>query len=294
MQVLFFVLLATVSSVFLSMSYKKGTDRSVDSVSSPALLCSIACFLAMSFFVIATLIANGNLHFANKMSLVYAAILGVCYSLAAYFYLGALSCGPYTISVIFLNASNFMPILYSNIFLKETISTAQIAGLILMLASCIMLTLLRSKSVASARVTPRWVVYITLTFLSNSLLSFSTRLNTTRAPETGTLPFFAAAFFVAFTTCFILFVVSGGLKKKISPRPLFTPGIGIASMLSLNLLPSAELPKFLTAAAQYPLVNGSSIIVNALIGRIFFKERLAFWSYVCIAVTIGSMFLLGL
>lgn len=294
MYVAFLIFLAVSASVGINLSYKKGAENSSDPLSSPPLMCTFASILIAFIFAVMGLIQDGGISFPNRASFLYAAGCGTAYAFAAFFYLAALASGPYTLSVIVLNVSSFMPILYSAVFLGEDVSLFRVLSLVLMLTSCILLTLIRSRGASGGPITLRWVIFALLTFLSNGFISFFIRVNVVLAPETSSNSFFVFAYLLSAVICFIFFAATGGFKKKIRPKPLFLPAAGVAGSLAVQLAPSAVLPKILPSAVQYPLVNGGSIILGVVWGVAVFKEKINIWGYICVAAIIASMFLIGL
>lgn len=281
------------TSQLMNISYKKGTEKTSDALSSPALLCTfISVFMAGIFLALAFLF-DGGIFFAGKLSLVYSLACGVAYACAAFFYLAALGSGPYMIPMIVLSLSSFMPILYSYVFLNERVTPFQIISLFIMITACVFLTLSRNRGKSEARANARWFIYIVLTFITNSFFSFFVRVNTVVTPETPSRSLFFVAYIVSAFICFIFFLASGGVKKKIQPKPLILPALCVAAFLSLNLLPNAELPRYLPAALQYPLGNGGAILLGVAVGIVFFKEKLNRVSAVCILAIIASLCMIG-
>ncbi len=294
MYVAFLILVSVTASQILNLSYKKGAERTVDPVSSPPLMCTFAAIFIAFVFTVAAYLADGGVAFPNRISLLYALGLGIAYAFASFFYLVALSTGPYTISAILLNLSSFMPILYSRIFLGEDITTAQVAGLTVVIVSCALLTITRSRGKQDAKMNVRWAVCAVLMFFSNSMISFFIRVNTVLAPETSSNSLFAAAYVFAAIICFSFFLITKGAEKKISPKPLIFPAACVAVSLAMQLTPTAILPKYLSAALQYPIEKGASILAGVAIGIVFFKEKIGKVGWVCIAAIIGAMCLLGI
>ncbi len=294
MYIAFLLLVSVTASQLLNISYKKGAERTVDPISSPPLMCTFAAIFIACVFTVVAFIVDGGLAFPNKMSLVYALCLGIAYAFASFFYLVALSTGPYTISAILLNLSSFMPILYSHIFLGEDVTIPQMIGLTVVIVSCALLTTVRSRGAQDAKVNMRWMACVILMFFSNSMISFFIRVNTTLAPETSSNSMFAAAYVFAAIICFSFFLITKGAKKKISPKPLIFPAACVAGSLAMQLAPTAILPKFLSAALQYPIEKGASILAGVAIGMIFFKERIGKVGWFCIAAIIAAMCLLGI
>ncbi|MBQ9985149.1 MAG: EamA family transporter [Oscillospiraceae bacterium] len=294
LYIIFLVVLSTCSGQALNLSYKLGSKRTVDAISSPPLMSSFAALFIALVYAVMAFCFDGGIAFPNRLSIIFSLALGTCYAVAAYFYLVALACGPYTITAILLNLSSFMPILYSRIFLGETISLWQIIGLAVIISSCIVLTISRSRGTQDRHMNAKWMLFALFMFIANGLLSFFIRANTRLAPETPRNSFFVLAYVFAAAIAFIFFICSGGVKKRISPKPLILPAACVAASLATQLTPTAILPNYLPSALHYPIDKGSAIVLGVIIGIVFFKEKIGKAGWICIAAIIGAMCLLGI
>lgn len=288
------ILLSVSAASGLSLSYKFGARRTVDPVSSPPLMCGMASVLVCLVYTLLAFVLDGGIAFPQKVSIWYAVLAGVAYTTAALGYLLALSCGPYSVTLIVLNISSFMPILYSHLILDEPISGWQLAGLAILVGACVTLTVLRSRGSKGGKFNLKWMLYALLTFIANGFINFAIRLNTTLTPDTSRNSLFAVAYALAAVLCFSFFFVSGGIRKGIHPKPLLAPAAGVAASLTLQLTPNSILPLYLTAALQYPLVNGMTILAGVVIGVVFFKEKIGLGGYLCVAAIIGALCLVGI
>ncbi len=294
LYIIFLVIISTCSGQALNLSYKLGSKRTVDAISSPPLMCTFAALFIALVYAFMAFVFDGGIFFGDRISIFFSIGLGVCYAVAAYFYLIALACGPYTITAILLNLSSFMPILYSRIFLGEPITLWQIIALTVIISSCVILTVTRSRGSQDKKMNIRWMLFALFMFIANGLLSFFIRANTKLAPATPRNSFFTLAYVFASVICFVFFLCSGGVRKKISARPLILPAACVAASLATQLTPTAILPKYLPSALHYPIDKGSSIVLGVIVGIVFFKEKIGKVGYICIAAIIAAMCVIGL
>ena len=288
------ILLSVTAGSGLSLSYKLGAKRTVDPVSSPPLMCGMASVLVCVVYSALAFFMDGGIAFPQKQSLWYALMAGCAYTTAALGYLLALSCGPYSVTLIILNISSFMPILYSHLILDEPVSVWQLVGLAVLLGACVTLTVLRSRGNKGGKFNIRWMLFALMTFVANGFINFAIRLNTRLTPDTSRNSLFAVAYALAAVLCFVFFFLSGGVRKKLRPGPLMAPAAGVAASLTMQLTPNSILPLYLTAALQYPLVNGMTILAGVAIGVIFFKEKIGLGGWLCIGAIIGALCMLGI
>ncbi len=288
------LLLSIISLASGSVFYKMGSINSVDSKSSPALLCSMYFFIAALGYAVAVA-ASGSSFIPTLPTLITAIIAGLSFS-AAYLYILAHSCGPYTVSAIFINFSNFLPIIYCLIFPRELFGLVTFIGIILMIISVIALTS-RGKSDGEKKITRRWVVFISLTVLTNSVISYMIRLQEYFATpdKNETSIFFLITFGVASLFNLIIFFACRGHKIKQRAHRLIPAALGLAATIGGNVLTQSLLyQRGVDAAIQAPIVNGGAIILTAVFGIVFFKDKLTLKSWMALFVGIFAIVLLSL
>jgi len=279
-----------------SVFYKMGAERQADEKSSPALLCFFYFILAAIGYVVACFVTKASF-IPTTPTLITAIIGGVCFGAAAYLYIVSLSCGPFTISAVLLNFSNFAPILYCLIFPGDTVGLVTVSGIVLMVVSVYILTS-RNKSGKETPISGKWILSIALTFITNSIISYMIRIQdyyaTKNAVSESTL-FYVMLFGSAALVALVIFIMTGGLKVKQRAHRLLTPAVGLALTISANVFPQSILySKGVPTAVQSPVINGSAILLAALFGRIFFKDKLSTKSWCGIALGIVAIVLLNI
>ncbi|MBQ9975089.1 MAG: hypothetical protein IJP16_01150 [Clostridia bacterium] len=276
-----------------SVFYKMGAERQADPKSSPALLCFFYFLIAAIGYVVAGFITNISFT-ATLPTLITALIGGVCFSAAAYLYILSLKSGPFTISAVLLNFSNFAPILYCLIFPGDMIGLVTLSGIILMAISVYVLTS-RNKGEGETGVNKKWILYITLTFITNSIISYCIRLQEHFAVKNESVIFYVILFGSAAIISLIIFLAMGGAKIKQNSVRLLPPAIGLALTISANVFPQTILYQHsVPAAVQSPIINGGAILLAALFGRIFFKDKLSLKAWIAIIIGIVAIVLLGI
>ena len=293
------IIACVISSVGLasgSVFYKMGAERQADKRSSPALLCFFYFLIAAIGYVIAALITKADLS-PSLPTLVTALVGGVCFGAAAYLYIVSLSCGPFTISAVLLNFSNFAPIIYCMIFPGETPEVITVCGILLMVVSVYILTS-RNKSGKETPVNAKWVISIALTFITNSIISYMIRLQNHFATKNNVseeIIFYIILFGSAALVALLVFIGAGGLKVSQKAHRLLVPSVGLALTISANVFPQTILySKNVPTAVQSPIINGSAILLAALFGRVFFKDKLSVKAWCGIGIGIVAIVLLNI
>ena len=277
-----------------SVFYKMGAERQADKKSSPALLCFFYFTIAAIGYVVACLVTKASF-VPTIPTLITALIGGACFGAAAYLYIVSLSCGPFTISAVLLNFSNFAPIIYCMIFPGELPGVITVSGIILMIVSVYILTS-RNKSDKEARVNVKWIISIALTFITNSIISYMIRIQQhfDKDSRESTL-FYVILFGAAAIVALAVFICAGGFKVKQKAHRLLIPSIGLALTISANVFPQTILySKNVPTAVQSPIINGSAILLAALFGRVFFKDKLSVKAWCGIGIGIVAIVLLNI
>ena len=279
-----------------SVFYKMGAERQTDPKSSPALLCFFYFCIATIGYAVAVPISGQE--FVPSLPTILTALGGgISFSIAAYVYILSLKCGPFTISAVLLNFSNFAPIVYCMLFPGDMIGLITLSGIILMAISVYVLTS-RNKSDAEEGVNKKWIICIALTFITNSIISYMIRLQEHFAKKSGadeSVIFYVYLFGSAMLVSLIIFAVTGGFAVKQKAHRLLPPSLGLALTISANVFPQTILyQKNVPAAVQSPIINGGAILLAALFGRIFFKDKLSVKAWIAIGLGIVAIVLLSI
>ncbi len=276
-KVVFYIILSALALASGSVFYKIGGKRRTCEKSSPALLCFLYFIFACIGFSVIALIQKASF-IPTLPTLITGIIAGMSFSAAAYLYIISLASGPFTISAVILNFSNFAPILYCMIFPKEHVSLIKWCGIVIMIFSVYVLTS-RNKTANEKNVSAKWILYISLTFIFNSLISYMIRIQNYYSNINGkneTFLFYIILFLSAALISFIIFVFAKGFKTKQNAHRLVYPALGLAVTISANTLTQSLLYNLnVPVSIQSPIINGLSILSTALFGRIFFRDKLS-------------------
>ena len=174
------------------------------------------------------------------------------------------------------------------------IGLVTLSGIILMAISVYVLTS-RNKGEGETGVNKKWILYITLTFITNSIISYCIRLQEHFAVKNESVIFYVILFGSAAIISLIIFLAMGGAKIKQNSVRLLPPAIGLALTISANVFPQTILYQHsVPAAVQSPIINGGAILLAALFGRIFFKDKLSLKAWIAIIIGIVAIVLLGI
>ena len=186
-----------------------------------------------------------------------------------------------------------IPVLFGLIFLKETVSTIQIGGIVLALAAVYMITAPEGtkQSVSSKTL---WLPL--LIFLGSGVID--TSINFIREGYlTDTLfPLFSC---LVFAVAAVSGIVFSGLQRGHLPRPKLRDlaggiALGIPNYFSIYFLLRALNMDDWGSATIFTLNNVAIVVLTTLIGIFLFKERLRLMQSLGILLALTSIVLLAL
>lgn len=288
MVFLIFVLIigGTVGS---NIVYKLASDRGEKANFSPNHFCTLYQAICACVY--------GGLLFAtgqrpSALTILCGMVAGIGLALAAWCYVRALRSGPYTVSVVMFNYSSFLVIVYSAIFLQEKISGPRILGLGILMVLIYFIIARPGNESEEKSWNGRWIVLILAVLILNSIVRFMLRYQgaCTRNED-------HAMMVVYFGTAAVMNLVFTAMDKtgpKISAGAIKSAlplSVVMAVCIGLSTWGQVILPLLhVDASIQYPIQCSGSIIVSALVGRIFFAERLQKRVYILILLSILVVF----
>lgn len=264
-------------------------------------------------FLAATLIAVGGIEFSGFSLLCAAVIAAAC---VAYTMLGfaAMKLGPVSVYTLFLMCGGMlMPYLYGVIFLNETINTARILGIILMLLSLAM-PLLDSKAESGGKKkTPAvyWLLCAVI-FVLNGFVSIFSKVHQTSQLETvGTIEFVFLSNLCNFVISLAAYLIfRSRVKGRAEPEPddgishgKLAAALGATLPVMLGICAVTAVfdgssyflqltgAKNLDASVLYPMITGGSVVLSALAAFIFFGEKPRKFAFIGLVISFAATFL---
>lgn len=219
-------------------------------------------------------------------AMIYAAAM-TCSMICGYL---ALMKGPMALTSLIVSYSVVIPCFFGIFYWDEKLSSLQICGLVLL---CISILLLRKKD-SSLVFKKHWFLCLASTFVANGICSVVQKFHQTAYPGEYCNEF--TVYNLAFI--FLVFLIASIVKKagskpegkkekeKIRFSALAGVCMGIANYLTLVL--SAQE----NASVLFPLITVFTMIVNYIVSRFMFKEKLSLIQLGGIALGIASVVLL--
>ena len=228
--------------------------------------CLVSCVSAMLFFI-----ATSSGFTWDSGIFLYSFWFAIGYAAAAVGMLAAISCGPLSLSSLFLSFSSLIPTVYGLIFLHDPISKGFIPGIALLIISLILI----NKKGEDSAVSFKWVICIVITFVGNGMCSVVQKMQQMAFGGNGKNEFMIMALCMVTVLLLVLTIRQERteLKQYAKVGGIFAlaSGVtnGITNLLSLMLL-SSQMPVSLI----YPLTSSGGIVLTYLISVFFYKERL--------------------
>ena len=245
-------------------------------------ICSTAALL---FF----LVTSSELKFSWAV-VPYALAFAASYAVATVSTVIAISCGPLSLTALFVSYWLIVPILYGLIFLHEPVSLPFVAGLALLLLSL----LLANKKTAHVPITPKWIVSVVLAFLGNGLCSIFQQMQ----QRAHNWQYKNEFMIVALAVVVVSLAIMSLIKERHEMGALFKRGwwlgaIGGALNGMFNLFVMV-LGALMPVSIMFSIASGGALMVTFLLSLIAYKETLTPRQYVGFALGVVSVILLNL
>ena len=285
-----------ISNQFIGIFYKSFSVLSADNKkAAPVFMAIWTGILGLALLLTTVIINRGFI----PSAVTWAAALsgGLSFVLAGVLYIRILSFGPFIWSVLMMNLSNFIPVVFSLIFLKEIISLPQIAGVIIILS---ILFVMSVKSKTRDRLfTAKWIMLALVTMFANGSILSSQKAQSYYMDGAQTLEYLALLFLSTslFAVSYYLIMRAGNkkaLRERLNIRPFLLLALGMAAMIGITNILGMNLMKYITAAVQFPVVIGGSTILSAFISIKLYKEKPGRRLYLSAFMLVIGVILLGI
>ncbi len=248
---------------------------------------------------VAYLISGKFLFNLNLSQLFFAVLFGVFFASAVLFSALCYTSGPMSVTSVIVNSSVIIPIVYSCVSLKESMTLFQIIGCVLLLATFV-LSAAQSDEKSESKINIKWLVFVFIAFLSNGITAVIQKNYKLSAPESDGNLFMSVAYFTSAVILIISFIVnrqknkrSKNLSFKFSPlTAVLILAAGLGSFVGNGIL--MTLSTKVPAAILYPFLNGGLCITVSIFSILFFKEKLTLKKALTILTGLSAVIVLNL
>jgi drug/metabolite transporter (DMT)-like permease len=276
-----------ISNQFIGICYKSFSTLSAgNQKAAPVFMAIWTGMLGIVLFLTA-LITNREF-IPSAVTWIAALSGGLTFVSAGVLYIRILSFGPFIWSVLMMNLSNFIPVVFALIFLKEPISPPQIAGVLIILSILFIMSV--KPKTGDRPFTSKWMLLALITMFVNGSMMSTQKAQSHYMDGAQTLEYLALLFL--FTSLFAvsyhlitritriagLAKLAGNenekdLRERLNRRPLLLLAVGMAAAIGTGNMLGMTLMRYITAAVQFPVIIGGGTILSAFVAVKLYKER---------------------
>lgn len=262
-----------------------------------ALLFNTAAGMISAFFFFCL---NGFRISAGAYTIITALLLAAALFACNCLSIKAVGCGRMSVYSLFMMLGGMLlPFLYGVLFLNERVGVFRWLALALLIAALVVPCLERDRNKRSGQ----FVALCIGVFLLNGAVSVISKAHQVSPQASSTYDFLIMTYLFQFgfgsIACAIAAICRRG-KKELPPGEEKTvkEGGGKAALILLAVVVAYALDssvgymlqlsgaKTLPAVLLYPLITGGTVVVSALFGRLFFKEKITKYVWIGLAVTV--------
>lgn len=209
----------------------------------------------------------------NKELLLYSMFFAVSYICAMVFVVAAMANGSLSITTLIVSYSLMIPTLYGLFALKDPVGKGFLPGIILLVISLLMMNIKKGESNQATKISLKWVVFVTLTFLGNGMCSVVQKMQQTAFAGSCKNEFMILSLAIAALILGVLSVAVEGKDMKVCIKR--DAGLAAVSGFAnggVNLLVMV-LSGMMPVSVMFPLISASSITLTYLVSRFCMHEK---------------------
>lgn len=219
----------------------------------------------------------------------FAAIFSVIFQFA---YATALSAGNVSLTVLIVNFSMVIVVLFSYFVYREPISPLRLIGIIVTLAAFFLCTDFRNTQ----RMNRKWLLFSLLAWLSTSSATIVQKMFAETEFNNENRAFISCIYIIAASVAFLVYLVlnKSGHKKtfKVDRRAvLYAAMVGLS--LSVYQLLNTYAISVIDGTFLFPACSGGTIIFSALSGIVIFKDKLTKRQYLSLLAGVVAIILMN-
>jgi drug/metabolite transporter (DMT)-like permease len=264
--------------------------------------------LVGSVSAVATLLIWSGFGGASLFSILLAVAFAMCIMTTIIFQLEAIKIGPWSYTTVLISFSTLISAVSGWIFWGEPVVWNQVVG-ILLIVICIILSV-DTQNKDTAKISKRWLAYTLIAFLSNGVLGVLQKTHQKSEYMSEINEFLVIAFIAKFVISLIAFIICVKKDKKQlskveeSNKDTGSKGIGKIGILFVALLfvrgifeavnhkLNLYLVGVIDSAIIFPVLNGSNLILTAILGVLLFKEKQAKKQWIGVVIGVVAVLLL--
>lgn len=231
----------------------------------------------------------------DSVTLWIAVLNAVSNSAYVVFWLITVKKGAYMLLDVFQTIGLFIPTIGSALLFGEAIQLNHILGFAVLIAAAGIMCSYNNG--IKSKITPKSFLLLIMCGISCGALDFSQKLFVELSPNVSKAVFnFYTYMFsaVILLVCFYVFSATAKEKKPVNIKPIFGYIIIMAICLFACSYFKTLAAEYLTATELYPVVQGASLTLSALMAAVFFRERLNIKAVVGIVLTFAALLIINM
>lgn len=259
-----------------------GLARSNELIFSAA-LCSVLTAAAITGF-------GGVSLFTVLAGLVFSLVL----TFGQMLYMEALAAGEVSVTAFIYSCGFLIPTFAGVLFWHEPVTVPKTAGVAMLLLAFFLISRTPAKEGEKRSGGRKWRICAFSAMTMSGILGLMQKFHQTSAHKAEIGSFLAVAMLASVGLSAIIALLNReGAKDvkftgKLTAAALSCGAVyGVANFINLRL--AGVIP----ATLQYPLVNGGTIVLTAILGRVFFRERLTRMKTAGILIGIAAMIVIS-
>lgn len=283
------------ATVFLSASgicatfyNRKNTDKK-DTAAIYNLIQLISVFL----FWLIKFLTNPEI---NLEVVPYSILFTLGYTAAVAASVSAYREGSLVLSSLIMQLSMITTSIWGFFFWNSPVTPTVIIGLLLVvLALWLCLYQGKEERGEKKKITPKWIFYISLFFVGNSLASITQRTQQINFDSAYGDFLMAVATGIGVAACAVLYLRSDKTDSKAIVRSSwYIPTISGATNFVINLIVIILATSTLSPTLIYPFMAVGSLAITTVVSIFIFKEKMRWWQWIGVAVGALAIILLSI
>ena len=232
----------------------------------------------------------------NPAVLIYSALFALGYTTAMVVAVLAYREGSLVLTSLIMQLSLISTSIWGFFFWNSPVTVGIIIGLVLVVVALLLcLYTGKPKEGEQKKITPKWILFISLYFVGNSLGSIVQRTQQLDFNKAFGDFFMMVATGIAFVVCLVKYLRSDrsdtkAIIKKSFYLPLVSGTLNFFINLCIIILASSSLSPTLV----YPFLAVGSLAVNTIASLFVFKESMRWWQWIGVAVGTVAIVLLSI
>ena len=260
-----FLFMAAMGVTFNSFMSKQFNTKA--KIINPFFYTANAAFFAMVFFFVMS--AGGKLHFTYKF-LPYSIAFGITYGITNFSTVKAMKYGPMSLTALASSLSLVIPTLYGVVALNDPFGILKCIGVILLVFALI---LINSKKNNELKISPKWLMFATMSFLGNGFLAIIQK-NQQMTFDGGYKNEFMIIALAMISVLFLILGlrVQGDKKKMIGECIKYAAPAGLANGM-VNFLVMV-LTTMVPTVILFSSIQALAMSLTFVLALVVFKEKL--------------------